>query len=138
MGDLESKIAVERLPNAGSDSAERIIFSPKGEMAQILNRKDEAFRHLVYWDLDSARTGQERGHHYHSRKVEHFYVLSGKVELIAKDLETSENKTWVMTKGTKVIIQPGVVHAFRSTVYSQVLEYTENPYDPSDTHPHKI
>jgi mannose-6-phosphate isomerase-like protein (cupin superfamily) len=138
MSNLENKIAVEILPREGNDNAERVIFSPKGEMAQILNRKDETFRHLVYWDLDSARTGQERGHHYHNRKVEHFYVLSGEVELFANDLETSENKTCVMTKGTRATIQPGVAHAFRSTVYSQVLEYTEGPYDPSDTHPYKI
>jgi mannose-6-phosphate isomerase-like protein (cupin superfamily) len=138
MSNLENKIAVEILPREGNDNAERIIFSPKGEMAQIHNRKDEAFRHLVYWDLDSTRTGQERGHHYHNRKVEHFYVLSGEVELFSKDLETSENKTCVMTKGTRVTIQPGVAHAFRSIVYSQVLEYTKDPYDPSDTHPYKI
>jgi mannose-6-phosphate isomerase-like protein (cupin superfamily) len=135
---LEAKVNIEELPLGGDDYSERRFFSNKGEMAQILNRANETFKLLVYWDLDSARNGQERGHHYHARKTEYFYILSGEIELYVEDLETSEKKTLVLKAGSRLTISPRVAHAFRSLTYSQVLEYSPEPYDPSDTHPYKV
>lgn len=135
---LSSKFTIANLPPEGDDHAERRFFSAKGEMAQILNRTGDAFRHLVYWDLDTPSSGQERGHHYHGRKVEFFYVLAGQLELKLKDLETGERMTVPVEAGQRISLQPGVAHAFRSKGYAQVLEYSPNPYDPADTHPHKL
>ncbi len=135
---LEKKVFIEELPLGGDDSQERRIFSPKGEMAQILNRANETFKQLVYWDLDSARSGQDRGHHYHRRKVERFYVLTGELELLVTDLESSSSKKLFVKAGNRLTIHPMVAHAFRSLTYSQVLEYFPEPYDPSDTHPHRV
>jgi len=135
---LETKVVVEQLPVGGNDNLERRIFSEKGEMAQILNRTDEAFKNLVYWELDSARTGQERGHHYHERSTERFYVLTGELELSLKDIESLASKRLKVKAGNRVIISPRVAHAFRSLMYSQVLEYSPDPYDPTDTTPYKV
>jgi mannose-6-phosphate isomerase-like protein (cupin superfamily) len=107
-------------------------------MAQILNRTHEAFKQLVYWELDSARTGQERGHHYHERKIERFYVLTGELELSLKDIETLASKRLKVKAGNRIIISPRVAHAFRSLMYSQVLEYSPEPYDPTDATPCKV
>jgi mannose-6-phosphate isomerase-like protein (cupin superfamily) len=134
---LERKIIIEELPMEGNDSNERRIFSPKGEMAQILNRTDEAFKNLVYWELDSTRTGQERGHHYHDKKTERFYVLTGELELSVKELESSSSKKLIVRAGNRLTIAPGVAHAFRSLMYAQILEYSPDPYDPTDTYPYK-
>jgi mannose-6-phosphate isomerase-like protein (cupin superfamily) len=135
---LETKVVIEQLPVGGNDNLERRIFSEKGEMAQILNRTEEAFKNLVYWELDSAKTGQERGHHYHERKIERFYVLTGELELSLKDIETLASKRLKVKAGDRLIISPRVAHAFRSLVYSQVLEYSPDPYDPTDTHPYQV
>ena len=135
---LETKVVVEQLPVGGNDNLERRIFSEKGEMAQILNRTHEAFKNLVYWELDSARTGQERGHHYHERSTERFYVLTGELELSLKDIESLASKRLKVKAGNRVIISPRVAHAFRSLMYSQVLEYSPDPYDPTDTTPYKV
>lgn len=135
---LETKVMIDPLPIGGKDSLERRIFSEKGEMAQILNRVDEAFRHLVYWELDSGRSGQERGHHYHERKVEWFYVLTGELELSLKDIESPAVKKLIVKAGNRLTIHPKVAHAFRSLIYSQVLEYSTEPYDPADTYPYKV
>ncbi len=137
-GALAAGLTITKLPPEGGDEAERRFFSAKGEMAQILNRPHECYRHLVYWDLDTPRSGQERGHHYHGRKVEFFYVLSGSLELMLKDLGTGETMTVPVEAGERISIQPNVAHAFRSRTYSQVLEYSPDPYDPTDTHPYKI
>jgi len=135
---LETKVIIEDLPVEGGNNLERRIFSEKGEMVQILNRPNEAFKHLVYWELDSTKSGQERGHHYHERKIEHYYVITGELELSLKDLESSVSKKLVVKPGNRLAISPRVAHAFRSLVYSQVLEYSPEPYDPSDTHPYKV
>lgn len=53
---LKTKVIIDPLPMTGDDHVERRLFSAKGEMAQILNRATEAYRHLVYWDLDSPKS----------------------------------------------------------------------------------
>jgi mannose-6-phosphate isomerase-like protein (cupin superfamily) len=135
---LKNKVIITPLPMTGDDHSERRLFSAKGEMAQLLNRSTESFRHLVYWDLDSTKTGEERGHHYHGKKNENFYVLTGEFDLLVHDLETNQKEVIVVKTGDRLQITPRVAHAFRSKTYSQSLEYSSEPYDPTDTHPYKV
>lgn len=132
------KIIVEQLPTGGPDWAERRLFNQRGEMAQILNRADEPFKHLVYWDLDTPASGEERGHHYHKQTIETFYILTGQAEIIWEDLDSGETGVTRVKAGTRVIIKPRLAHAYRTTNYSQVLEYSPEPYDPTDTYPHRV
>jgi hypothetical protein len=37
-----------------------------------------------------------------------------------------------------VLVAPGIAHAFRSAGHAQAIEYSPDPYDPSDTHPYRI
>jgi len=133
---LTTKLTIEKLPTDGNDHSERRIFSSKGEMAQILNRNHESFKHLVYWDLD--KTGQERGHHYHQRKTENVYILSGEMDLLLEDLESGSKETILIQAGDRLTIRPNLAHAYRSRKYSQVLEYAPEIYDPADTVPYKL
>lgn len=135
---LGTKVIVERLPVGGQDHEERRLYNARGEMAQILNRETETFKHLVYWDLDTPSSDEERGHHYHKRKTEHFYILTGEAEILLEDLETGEKAALNVEAGTRVHISPGVAHAYHSLGYCQVLEYSPDPYDPADTYPHKV
>jgi mannose-6-phosphate isomerase-like protein (cupin superfamily) len=135
---LAGKVIIEGLPTGGNDTAERRIFSQKGEMAQILNRPSESFRHLVYWDLDSSSSAQERGGHYHRQKTEHFYVIAGELDLLVEDLETGAKEKAFLQAGDRLTINPRVAHAFRSRIYSQVLEYSPDPYDPGDAVPFRV
>jgi len=132
------RVRIESLPVGGPDEAERRIFSDKGEMAQIVNRREEAFRQIVYWDIDSARTGVDRGHHYHRKKTDRMYVISGEVELLLEDPQTGAQERVILRAGDRVQILPGVAHAIRSRIRSQVLEYSPDPYDPADTYPHRV
>jgi mannose-6-phosphate isomerase-like protein (cupin superfamily) len=135
---LKNKVIIDPLPLTGDDRAERRLFSAKGEMAQILNRDSESYKHLVYWDLDSTRSGEERGHHYHGKKTENFYVLTGEFDLLVHDLETDHKGIYVVKAGDRLQIAPGVAHAFRSKTYSQALEYSAEQYDPADTKPYRV
>ncbi|MHB9075815.1 MAG: polysaccharide biosynthesis C-terminal domain-containing protein [Desulfobaccales bacterium] len=93
---LKNKVMIDLLPMTGDGHSERRLFSGKGEMAQILNRTTETYRHLVYWDLDSTKSGEERGHHYHGKKTENFYVLTGEFDLWVHDLETDHKEVFVV------------------------------------------
>jgi dTDP-4-dehydrorhamnose 3,5-epimerase-like enzyme len=134
----KNKVIIDSLPLSGNDQAERRLFSAKGEMAQVLNRTTKTYRHLVYWDLDSTKSGEERGHHYHEKKTENFYVLTGEFDLLVHDLETDHKEVFVVKAGDRLQIAPRIAHAFRSRTYSQALEYSDDTYDPVDTHPYKV
>lgn len=135
---LGTKVVVEELPTGGPDHAERRLFNHRGEMAQILNREADTFGHLVYWDLNTDESGEERGHHYHLRETEHFYIITGQADILLEDLETGQKDTVHVQAGTRIHIAPRVAHAYRSRGYSQVLEWSPQPYDPTDTYPHKV
>lgn len=134
---LKDKIRIVSLPIGGPDEAERRVFSPKGELAQIVNGTT-AVRHLVYWDLDSPRSGQTRGSHYHKSKTEECYVLTGEIEVTAVDQETEERAILTIRGGDRVSIAPGVAHSYRSKGYAQALELLPNPYDSTDTIPFAV
>jgi mannose-6-phosphate isomerase-like protein (cupin superfamily) len=135
---LSGKVIVEELPLGGADAGERRLVSAKGEMAQILNRAEESFRHLVYWDLESPKSRQVRGNHYHLRKTERYYVISGELELILKDIASLQAEKVVIARGNRIVVAPNVAHAFRSLSYAQVLEFSPGPYDPGDTRPYDL
>ena len=131
---LKDKIRIASLPIGGPDESERRVFSPKGELAQIVNGT-AAIRHLVYWDLDSPHSGQTRGSHYHRIKTEVCYVLTGEIEVTAVDRETSEREVITARAGDRITVDPGVAHSYRSKGYAQALELLPTPYDPEDTIP---
>jgi len=135
---LSGKVIVEELPLGGTDAEERRLISAKGEMAQILNRADESFRHLVYWDLESQKSKQTRGNHYHLRKTERYYVLSGELELALKDIVSLQAEKVVVSRGNRIVVPPNVAHVFHSLSYAQVLEFSTGPYDPGDTKPYDV
>lgn len=134
---LKDRIRIVPLPIGGADESERRIFSPKGELAQIVNGT-VAIRHLVYWDLDSPHSGQTRGNHYHRVKTEECYVLTGEVEVTAVDRETAEREVRTAGAGDRISVDPGVAHSFRSKGYAQVLELLPTPYDAADTIPFPV
>ena len=66
-----------------------------------------------------------RGKHYHKKSTQFTYVISGKIELITKDLKPgSRLKKVVMTKGDFALIPPLVIHAYRALVSSEILDMT--------------
>ena len=130
---LKNRVIIDPLPLTGDNQPERRLFSSKGKMAQILNRAAETYRHL-----DSTKSGEERGHHYHEKKTENFYVLTGEFDLLVHNLETGRKKIYLVKAGDRLQIAPRIAHAFRSKTYSQALEYSSEPYDPTDTHPFKV
>ncbi|MBM4436884.1 MAG: hypothetical protein FJ029_06545 [Actinobacteria bacterium] len=74
--------------------------SAKGTMMRVFNRSDQAIRHIVFWTLESGSSVQNRGHHYHLRKVETFYVVNWRLRVLLEDCETHEHAEVVVSEGT--------------------------------------
>lgn len=115
-----------------SDGAKRWV-DEKGEFAQISYRED--IGHLAFFEL---RKGQSRGSHYHERKEEVFYVISGRIKAFFIDKENGEQQTYVLEKGMKICVETLVGHVFYGMEDSLVIEYSPQYYDKEDVHRMKM
>jgi len=102
----------------------------RGELYQLLS--GPFCRHMSALTL-RAVDGAWRGRHYHREKREEFFVVTGRAELIWKDIETGESGSVVLGPGTRLTILPGLAHALRAVEDAVMIEFAETPYDESDS-----
>jgi len=83
-----------------------------GEEEWLVNQEDIPYcAKILYLDKGSFCS-----YHYHPRKEETFYVLSGKIKF------TFEGKIFEIIKGDRVHIPPKTKHMFEGIEYSEILE----------------
>jgi quercetin dioxygenase-like cupin family protein len=111
------------------------LLTPAGELTQVINGKAFEFAAYITFDPQSRRP---RGNHYHARKTETLYVISGELEALYQDLDTHDQLSLILHGGDIVTISPRCVHAYRAIEYSQGLEFSNESYDPRDTFPYPI
>ena len=94
--------------------------------------------------LASIKLGHIRGNHYHSKRMEWFFVIAGKAKFCLKDVKDKRKICFELSeKHPKVItIFPGVAHAVKNigkeTVYlASAQSDIYNPKSP-DAYPYKI
>lgn len=131
---MTEKIRIEDLPVSGEFLRQRRIIEPRGELALI--EDGLTFRHLGYFSLRRGE-GLFRGGHYHLRKEEHFYVVSGKIRLQLFDLETRVRSEATVAEGQRVTLFPNCAHRFQAKEDAQVIEYYDALYDPEDDFPYR-
>ena len=83
-----------------------------------------------------AHPGKVRGNHYHTRKVEWFFVTTGTGRLVIKDRKSGETKEIFMgEKDPKSVrIPPGTLHAIKNVGNTQMvlIVYSVEPFDPDN------
>jgi len=126
------KIEIEELPVTGEFRRQRRLIEARGELALIEDGR--SFRHLGYFSLRRGRNFY-RGGHYHRSKVEHFYLIRGRITVRLADLETGKRGTVELREGQRVTIHPGCAHRFEATEDAHVIEYYDSLYDPEDDIP---
>ena len=130
---MKPKIQIDELPITESYLPQKRLIQPRGELALI--EDGMRFKHLGYFSLKRGR-GFYRGGHYHTKKVEHFYVISGKLLVQLVDLDTQEKSKVRLREGQRVTIHPNCAHRFRAESEAQVIEYFDSLYDPEDDRPY--
>ncbi|UCG13925.1 MAG: cupin domain-containing protein [Deltaproteobacteria bacterium] len=130
---MTEKLQFEELPITDKFMRQKRLIQERGELALI--EDGESFQHLAYFSLKKGR-GYYRGGHYHRNKVEHFYMVSGRVRVQLVDLEIGEKSEVILKAGQRVTIYPNCAHRFEAEEDAQVIEYYDSTYDPQDDIPY--
>ncbi|MEV6375487.1 cupin domain-containing protein [Micromonospora musae] len=131
------KVQVRRLPVTAPplpDEGGR-LQSPAGEFARIVN--GGTYRYLAYLEF-RPETGRPRGNHYHERKIEILYVISGRLRAAYEDLESGERSQATLEAGDLVTVLPRCAHVYYADGPAQAVELAAEPYDPDDVHPYEV
>lgn len=130
---MTEKITIHPLPVTEQQIPMRRIIQPRGELALV--EHDCRFRTLTYFSLRKGG-GFFRGAHFHREKIEHLYIIEGRLTLTFIDLDSGESSKVEITAGTKITVHPGCAHRL-DAVDEQVhaIEYFDMVHDPSDDYP---
>ncbi len=115
------------------EALKRLALS-QGELAQVHNGAP-GIQYLAYVELVSGTT---RGNHYHQRKQESFYLISGEMELGLEDIATGEQARVLCRAGDLMRIETGVAHVLRITRSGQGFEFSPQPFDSADVYRHPV
>ena len=115
-------------PGAGTPVCKRLLL-PQGELAQF-HDSEEGFRYAAVIEL---RPGTLRGNHYHERKQETVYLISGEMTLVVEDVRTGTRETLTLTPGDMVTLPPGIAHAMQPTAPGYAVEISPTRFEPEDT-----
>lgn len=84
-----------------------------------------------------------RGNHYHKLRNEWFYITSGKVEIIIKNINSNQIKRLVIaedTPPTRIHIPPNHAHTLKNAGDSKAsfIAFIETDSSGKDVYPHKL
>lgn len=115
---------------------------PRGHLVVFLKNSDlkndfKSFGQIYF--VTFGKPGVIRGNHYHKEWREWFGVVTGKVEVVLKDIMTGEVVNLVIDsqadKYSRLEIGPNIAHAFRNlSDEASLLNYTDTEWSPGDTY----
>jgi len=126
---MTDKIEIRTLPVTEKFMGQKRLIQDRGELALIEDGKP--FQHLGYFSLKKGK-GYYRGGHFHRNKVEHFYVVRGKIRVHLVDIVSKRKSTVILEEGQLATIYPDCAHRFEAEEEAQVIEYYNSKYDPED------
>lgn len=126
---MTEKIHIEELPITDKFMRQKRLVQERGELALI--EDGMSFQHLGYFSLKKGK-GYYRGGHFHRHKVEHFYIISGRIRVQLVDLDTGKRSEVILSEGQRATIYPNCAHRFEAEEEAQVIEYYNSIYDPED------
>jgi dTDP-4-dehydrorhamnose 3,5-epimerase-like enzyme len=130
---MTEKIHIEELPITDKFMRQKRLVQERGELALI--EDGMSFQHLGYFSLKKGK-GYYRGGHFHRHKVEHFYIISGRIRVQFVDLDTGKRSEVILSEGQRATIYPNCAHRFEAEEEAQVIEYYDSIYDPEDDIPY--
>ncbi len=95
---------------------------------------DFSARESGYFIVLYRKEGTVSGNHYHkgtikSKSPETFYLASGKIELIVRDIETKEEEKYIIEEKTKFEIPPYIYHKVKALTDIILLELNTSKED---------
>lgn len=114
-------------PPPEAPAPKRLLLA-QGELANFYDHP-EGIRYLAFLEL---RLGGIRGNHFHRKKLEHLYLISGRVLLGVKEDENGKLISFPINAGDLVTIEPGICHAFEPGEAGQAIEFSPRLFDAAD------
>lgn len=110
----------------------------RGWLVEVLKasevEKDQSIRQIYAATIEP---GCFRGGHYHRKRIEWFFVIGERVEIILEDIGTKEKKVIAIfpEKPQRITIYPDTAHAVvnKGTKTAYLLSAQNNEFDPADT-----
>lgn len=140
---FDGRVVLRRLPaftpplDAGLPPQKRLLL-PAGEISQLADGT-VAFRYLACLELVR---GTVRGNHFHHRKREWFYLVSGAITLFAAEPSDGSDARPPFQRrlepGELMYIGPGIAHAVRVEESGTAVEFSPDVFDVADTHRHVV
>ena len=115
-------------------TAPKRLLLAQGELANFYDHP-QGIRYLAFLEL---RPGGIRGNHFHRKKLEHLYLISGRLLLGAKENVDGELISIPMEAGDLVTIEPGICHAFEPREVGQAIEFSPRTFDSADIYKTRI
>ena len=125
-----SLAVIQGKPEGEAPPVKRLLL-PQGELAQF-HSSSEGMRYVAYAEL---RAGAVRGNHYHKFKQEWIYIISGRLSLLLKDIESGLSDTLTLAGGDLAFIPTGVAHALHVQESGHAIEFSPSAFDPADSFP---
>jgi mannose-6-phosphate isomerase-like protein (cupin superfamily) len=114
-------------PGSGAPNLKRLILS-QGELAQF-HDSAQGMQYLAFIEL---RLGAARGNHYHEKKQELVYIITGEVLLLVKDIEAGSRAEIPLKAGDLVLLQVRIAHVFNPLQPGAAIEFSPSRFDPAD------
>lgn len=127
---MMDKVLIEKVPQSEEIIGAKRWEEERGEFVQISYQ--EEIRHLAIFEI---RKEFSRGNHYHEKKEEIFYVVSGKMRALFADMDSLQREEYLLEKGDKIRIKPRCGHIFFGLEDALVVEYSPQIYDSEDRYP---
>jgi dTDP-4-dehydrorhamnose 3,5-epimerase-like enzyme len=121
------KIQISSVPIGREHEGVKRWDEDRGEFIQVTY--GEEVRHVALFQI---RKGFTRGNHYHEKKDEGFYVVSGRIGVLFLDMDTGERAERIVEKGNCLRIAPRCGHLFEALEEAWVVEYSPQAYDKAD------
>lgn len=114
----------------------------RGSLSQ--NVSEEVKNQMKHFFVSYSNPGSIRGQHYHTKKIEWFYIIKGEAEIVLENIKTKERKKLKSTsdKPQLVKMEPGIAHAIKNTGKEEMilLALVNESLDQNnpDTFPYKV
>lgn len=108
----------------------------RGWLAEILTPNDVNNKPFGLILITTAKPGQEKGKHYHKRKTEWYFVISGKGRLTLTDIVTGDKEEVVIEEDNMNVVEipPNNFHEIKNIGETDMclLVYVSEKFNPND------
>jgi len=104
------------------------LFLEKGELSVISTSND--IKYLAYLDL--KKDNKPRANHYHKEKVEHLYLIQGRILAYFKSMASTNNSTIKkieVNAGSLITVFPNCAHAVDTIEDGCAIEFSPHPVE---------